>query len=276
MKRKKIYLFLITAFVLMNATFARGEMPLEEIMDVGEVIKVQGIINKANLAAYYAGSDGISDVTMAIKDSQGRERVREFRILRLNQEDGGEQKFYVYFKKPADVSKMVFMVWKHLEADDDRWLYLPALDLVRRIAASDKRSSFVGSHFVYEDVSGRGIDADTHELIETDDKYYKIKNIPKKEKGVEFKYYLVWIDKTSFIPMKAEYYNDEDEVIRTIEAVTVEDIGGHPTVTKSIAKDFERGGETTMDFANIRYDAGLTEDIFTERFLRRAPVKWVK
>ena len=113
---------------------------------------------------------------MTITDSQGRVRIREFRILRLDVADGGEQKFYVYFKKPADVSKMVFMVWKHLGVDDDRWMYLPALDLVRRIASSDKRSSFVGSHFVYEDVSGRGIDADTHELIDATDKDYVIKD----------------------------------------------------------------------------------------------------
>ncbi|MCK5081560.1 MAG: outer membrane lipoprotein-sorting protein [Candidatus Omnitrophica bacterium] len=241
-----------------------------------EELSVDQIIEKANIAAYYRGADGVSDVRMSITDSQDRKRVREFRILRLTLEQGGDQKFYVYFKKPADVSKMVFMVWKHLDSDDDRWLYLPALDLVRRIAASDNRSSFVGSHFVYEDVSGRGIEADTHELMETDDKYYKIKNVPKDVKGVEFKYYLIWIDKTDFIPMKAEYYNDQDQMVRTIEALEVEDIDGHPTVTRSLARDMERGGETTMDFTNTRYEVGLTEDVFTERFLRRAPVKWIK
>lgn len=263
MKTKLMILIMLMTFGRAGAVFAQ-ELTAEQIVD------------KANLAAYYSGNDGISDVKMSIKDSQGRERVREFRILRLTLEQGGEQKFFVYFKKPADVSKMVFMVWKHLSTDDDRWLYLPALDLVRRIASSDKRSSFVGSHFVYEDVSGRGIETDTHELVGTDEGCYKIKNVPKEEKGGKFKYYFVWINKSNFIPVKAEYYNDQDEVIRTIEALSVADIDGHPTVTKSLAKDLERGGETTMDFTNIRYEAGLTEDIFTERFLRRAPVKWIK
>lgn len=239
-------------------------------------LKVGEIIEKANLASYYAGSDGKSDVKMIITDSQGRKRTREFRILRLNIEKGGEQKFYVYFRKPADVAKMVFMVWKHLEGDDDRWLYLPALDLVRRIAASDKRSSFVGSHFVYEDVSGRGVDADNHELVDSNGEQYKIKNVPKETKGVEFAYYFVWIDKVNFIPMKAEYYNQQNELIRTIEAQELSDIQGKPTVIKSIAKDFQRGGTTTMEFSNVGYDLGLTEDIFTERYLRRAPLKWVR
>jgi len=239
-------------------------------------LSVDQIVEKANLASYYAGANGKSDVFMTIKDAQGRERVRDFRILRLTLVQGGEQKFYVYFRKPDDVAKMVYMVWKNIGKDDDRWLYLPALDLVRRIAASDKRSSFVGSHFVYEDVSGRGIAADTHELIDTEDGRYKIKNVPKETKGVEFSYYFVWVNQDNFLPVKAEYYDNQDKLIRSIEAIEIQDVQGYPTVTKSVAKDFVRGGETTMEFGDIEYDVGITEDIFAERYLRRAPVKWIK
>ncbi len=239
-------------------------------------VTVDQIVEKANLVSYYAGENGKSDVKMTITDSQGRVRIREFRILRLDVNDGGEQKFYVYFKKPIDVAKMVFMVWKYLGKDDDRWLYLPALDLVSRIASSDKRTSFVGSHFVYEDVSGRGIDVDTHELIDFNDKYYVIKNVPKDLNSVEFAFYTVWIDKSNFMPMKIEYYNEQGELVRSVESLTVENIQGNPTVTKSLAKDMVRGGETLNEFSNIEYSIGLTEDIFTERYLRRAPVKWMK
>ncbi len=241
-----------------------------------EQLSADDIIKKANIASYYSGKDGSADVKMIITDSQGRQRIREFRILRLNIQQGGEQKFYVYFKKPADVAKMVFMVWKHLGRDDDRWLYLPALDLVRRIAASDKRSSFVGSHFVYEDVSGRGIDEDTHKLIGADEKYYKIKNIPKDTKGVEFAYYIVYIDKKTFLPMKAEYYDKENKLIKVIRALEVKNIDGYPTVVKSEVRDMVRGGNTLMEFSNVKYNVGLTEDIFTERYLRRPPVKWIR
>ncbi len=83
---------------------------------------VDEIINRANLAAYYGGDDGRAKVVMTITDSQGRTRTREFVILRKDVKDGGEQKFYVYFKKPSDVRKMVFMVHKHIDKDDDRWM----------------------------------------------------------------------------------------------------------------------------------------------------------
>jgi outer membrane lipoprotein-sorting protein len=229
------------------------------------------IVNKANLASYYAGDDGRATVTMTITDSQGRERKREFVILRKDSSDGGEQFFFVYFKKPSDVRKMVFMVHKHVGRDDDRWLYLPALDLVKRIAASDKRTSFVGSNYLYEDVSGRGTAEDSHELVETTDKFYVIKNVPKDAANVEFSSYTVWIDKTTFLPMKTVYLDKNGKEYRIVEALEVHQFDGVPTVTISRATDLAAGSSTVAEFKAIRYDIGLKEDIFTERYLRRPP-----
>jgi outer membrane lipoprotein-sorting protein len=232
---------------------------------------VEEIVNKANLASYYAGDDGRATVTMTITDSQGRERKREFVILRKDKEDGGEQFFFVYFKKPSDVRKMVFMVHKHVDRDDDRWLYLPALDLVKRIAASDKRTSFVGSNFLYEDVSGRGINEDTHELVETTDKYYVVRNTPKDPAGVEFSSYTVWIDKTTFLPMKTVYLDKNNKEYRIVEAKDVQEFDGIPTVTVSRVTDLAAGSSTLAEFKSIRYNIGLEENIFSERYLRRPP-----
>lgn len=237
----------------------------------GEELSVAEIVAKANLAAYYGGDDGRSEVEMTITDSQGRTRTREFVILRRNVRKGAEQQFYVYFKKPSDVRKMVFMVHKHIEKDDDRWLYLPALDLVKRIAASDKRTSFAGSHFFYEDVSGRAITEDQHELIDTTETQYVLKNTPKDPDSVEFSVYTVWIDKKTFMPVKAEYLDKKGNKYRVVQAVQIETIEGIPTVTKSKVMDLLSGGETVSEFKKVKYNIGLTEDVFTERYLRRAP-----
>ena len=79
--------------------------------DTDEVLTdIDIIVNKANVAAYYQGDDGKAKVKMTITNKQGQQRLREFIILRKDTEDGGDQKYYVYFQKPADVRKMVFMV----------------------------------------------------------------------------------------------------------------------------------------------------------------------
>jgi len=217
---------------------------------------------------------------MTITDKKGQSRIREFIILRKDVKDGGDQKYYVYFLKPADVRKMVFMVHKHtdIKKDDDRWLYLPGLDLVKRIAASDKRTSFVGSNFLYEDVSGRNLQEDTHELIETTDKYYVVKNVPKKPDTVEFSYFNVSIDRKTFVPMKMEFYDKKNKLYRIIESQKVEiievkegeEILKFPTVVKSVVSDLNTGSKTVMEFTNVKYNINL-KDIFTERYLRRPP-----
>ena len=228
------------------------------------------IVKKANQASYYAGKDGRADVQMILTDARGGTRERSFTILRLNVA-GEDQKFYVYFREPADVSKMAYLVWKHVGGDDDRWLWLPALNLKKRIAPGDKRTSFVGSDFFYEDVSGRGVEEDDHQLLETTDSAYVIKNTPKDPGSVEFSSYTVWIDKQNFLPLKAEYLDKTGELYRRVEATKIETIQGYPTVVEAVAADLKAGTHTTNRFSQVSYDIGLKEQIFTERFLRRPP-----
>lgn len=239
--------------------------------------EVRDVVAKANHAAYYQGDDGRAKVTMKIIDAQGRERLREFVVLRKDDgTDDGKQKFYVYFNKPADVKKMVFMVIKNVDRADDRWLYLPALDLVKRIAASDERTSFVGSDFYYQDISGRGIDEDNHELGPEDDTYYIVKSTPKNSKTVEFSSYKTWIDKTSFLPITIEYYDAQGQKIRSYTALNVDVISGHPTVTSARMENHQTGSETYVTYSAVKYDVGLPDNIFSERYLRRAPRKFLR
>jgi predicted RND superfamily exporter protein/outer membrane lipoprotein-sorting protein len=244
--------------------------PAEEPNDVSHIIE------KANLSSYYAGADGRSHVRMTITDAQGRERIRQFSILRKDRADGGDQSYAVLFVRPADVRNTVFLVDKHVDGDDNRWLYLPGLDLVKRIAAGDKRTSFVGSHFFYEDVSGRRIDEDNHELVETTGEHYVVKNTPKNAGSVEFVSWTVWIDKTTYLPVKMEYIDDRGEVYRVIEALEVRDFQGYPTVTRMKVSDVRTGGNTVSEFRNVQYDLEIPDDIFTERTLRNPPRDWFK
>lgn len=232
---------------------------------------VDDIVKKTNAVSYYQGTDGRARVKMTIKDKQGNTREREFTILRKNTDDKNEeQKFFVYFHRPADVRQMVFMVWKHVGKDDDRWMYLPALDVVRQIAASDERTSFVGSTFFYEDVSGRGLDEDTHELVETTADYYVLKNTPKNPSAVEFDSYTMHIHKATFLPVKVEFEKG-GTVYRVAETLKVEDIQGFKTVTQSRMTDKNAGTETTLEYMKVEYNTGLQDDLFTERFMRKPP-----
>jgi len=260
----RIYLLIASLFV-----------PIE-IAESGE-LTVNDIVQKANQVSYYQGDDGRAQVSMSITDKQGRKRARRFSVLRYDVGTGdGDQKFYIYFHRPADVNKTVFMVWKHIDKDDDWWLYLPALDLVKRIAASDERTSFVGSDFFYEDVSGRNISEDNHELMETTNNYYVLKSTPKKPDEVVFSYFKSWIHRKTFLPVKIEYYDKKDNKYRVYEALKVDAIEGFQTVTQSRMKDLRTKGETVISYNKVKYNVGLPDNIFTERYLRNPPKKHLR
>jgi outer membrane lipoprotein-sorting protein len=245
----------------------------EKAISAEQAPDVQTIVNKANIVAYYQGDDGKATVKMTITNKQGQKREREFNILRKDVADGGDQNYFVYFQKPPDVRKMTYMVHKHADPgkDDDRWLYLPALSLVKRIAAGDKRTSFVGSDFLYEDVSGRSLEEDTHELIETTDHMFVVKNIPKQPDTVEFNYFNVSIDRKTYVPMKMEFYDKDDKLYRVIESKKAEKIQDFHTVVQSVVTNLKTGSKTEMEFSDVKYNIGLDDSIFTERYLQRPP-----
>ncbi len=238
------------------------------------------ITRKSQAAFLYPGKDFKARVIMRLISRGGQERIRELAMLRKNYGNpGGNQKYFIYFFKPADVKDMTFMVYKHPPTDADRWLFVPALNMVRRIAAQDKSSSFVGSDFSYEDVSGRNIEDDTHALMR-EEKFggkscYVIKSTPKAQ-DVDYSYKLSWIDKADYLPLKEEYYDRRGELYKVFSADEVKDIKGFPTVTKRTMKNLQSGHRTEVSYTKADYNIGIEDSLFSERYLKQPPKKWIE
>ena len=77
------------------------------------------------------------------------------------------------------------------------------------------------------------------------------------------------------MPVQIEYYQSDGTKYREYTAEAVETIQGYPTVTRATMKDVLDGGQTTLTYSQIEYDIGLSEDIFTERYLRNPPRQYL-
>ena len=236
------------------------------------------IIAKSRLAFYYAGSDTRAKVLMELINKDGQKRVRELTMLRKDYEEGGNQKYFMYFHKPADVKDTAFMVYKFPDKDDDRWLFIPAINLVKRIAANDKYSSFVGSDFTYEDISGRKPGEDSHTLLRKEKlgekSCFVIESTPKEPS--EYIKRISWIDETNFLPLREEFYDRQNELYRQFEAVEVKNVNGFPTITKRLMRNIKTGHRTEVTFQEAEYNLGLQDDTFSERYLRKPPLEWIR
>ena len=235
------------------------------------------IMKTAHLNLYYSGDDGSATVRMELKDKKGKTRIREFIMLRIDLEEGGAQKYYTYFLEPGDVRRTTFMVWKEAEKDDSRWIYIPAIDLVRRISASDKGSSFVGSDFSYEDVSGRHWNDDNHTFLREEEKdghtFYVIESVPKEKDSFSKK--LTWVSVDHMLPEREEYYNKKDKLERIFQAEEITEEGGFTTITKRSMTNVKKNHSTTILFRDIKYNIGLEDGLFTERYLKAPPSKYI-
>ncbi|MDP7667030.1 MAG: outer membrane lipoprotein-sorting protein [Rhodospirillales bacterium] len=243
-------------------------------------------MTRSQRAFHYAGSDAKGRLTMELIDRGGGKRVRVLTMLRRNQEDGGDQKYFIYFHEPGDVRRLTFMVWKYLAREDDRWIFVPAVDLIRRIAAEDKYASFVGSDFTYEDVSGRDVAEDTHTVVREERlgerDTFVIESLPRAPSAFSMR--ISWIDSENFLPLKEEFYDAQGELHRVFTADKVEDIAAgegrearvYPTATKRTMKNVKTGHRTEVSVNAVTYDLGLEDDDFAERRMRRPPSDWIR
>lgn len=238
------------------------------------------IMDDSHKTYYYAGDGGHAKVSMILTDKKGRTREREFWMLRRDVEDMGDQRYYTYFLKPADVRRTGFLVHKNAEGNDNRWLYIPALDLVKRIAANDRGSSFVGSDFAYEDVSGRLPILDTHEIMGedmvNDRPVLKIKNTPKDAKTAAYAYRISYLDKENHLPLKEEYFDKKDRLVRLFEILKVENVEGYPTASVRRMTNTKKGSFTVLSFSETTYESKLDADDFSERMLKNPPREYTR
>jgi len=237
------------------------------------------VMNKAHLASYYAANDGKAKVHMEIINPDGATRIREFTILRKDVTDGGDQWFYVYFDKPNDVRDMTFLVNKHPDRADDRWLFIPSIKMVKRIAASDARAAFVGSDYTYEDISGRHPNNDNSELLADEElngrKVWVVKNTPK-EAVDDYSWRKTWVDQETHLVLKESYYDEDGTEVRRFTTDEYKKVGDFWVGIAGTMENIELDHKTTVRFSDVQLNVGVPDSVFTERSLKSAPKKWVR
>jgi hypothetical protein len=223
------------------------------------------------------GKDSKAELRMKLFDRRGRPRDRALTLMTLRRSAGDRS--LIRFTYPNDIRGTGFLVWEHPQGDDERFLYLPSLGRVRRIAGSEAQESFVGSDFSYEDIGGREFDDYTYALLDENASWagpdgtsrpaYRLES-RRKDASVEFPRVVSLVLKDSFVVVQADVYNRRNEKQKIYTVKRLQQAQGIWTVMESImTNDLDRT-RTELLIEKIAYNTGLTEDAFSRRELEGA------
>ena len=210
---------------------------------------------------------------MVLRNRQGQESRRALEVSTLEMQGDGDRSLTV-FESPRDIAGTAFLSYTHALTPDDQWLYLPALKRVKRIASANKSGPFVGSEFAYEDLSSSEIEKYDYRWLRDEaldgHACFVVEQRPRYPHS-GYTRRVVWLDRTMYQPLKVEFYDRKDALLKTLTA------GGYtlhldrywrPATMEMV--NHQTGKSTRLRWTAYRFGNGLSERDFDQNTLKRS------
>ena len=249
----KLSLLIFTIFILLFSTSTVFALTVDEIMDKME-----------ETAPDFTTQKTISE--MILIDKKGNEEVREMVMFSQEGEDG-KSSTLVRFLSPKSVKGVTLL---NIDDGEKIYLYMPAYNKPRRIASSSKGDEFMGTGLSYEDMSMNFEDKDYEKkLLEETESVYIIEVIPSED-DTSYKKIILTVDKEKFYTKKVEFYDINENLIRTFEIAKIKiDDKGKITPMEIVFTDVEENQKTKIVIKEIEYDIELSSSFFSIRTLKK-------
>lgn len=207
-----------------------------------------------------APKDKQAKVKMVLKDRSGKEKVREAEMF----QKGQYHKLYRYTQpeKQAGIATLSL-------PDDIIWLYMPAFGKPVKISLLTKSQAFTGTDFSYEDMSGAGYNERYYPMITTsNDKQVILQLSPRNTKS-KYTKILLYLDKEHNYPLKMEYYDKNNTFFKYAEySYTKQGKYWYAKEVKMV--DIRKEHSTEIILTDLKFDQGLSDDLFTVETLKPA------
>jgi len=216
-----------------------------------------------------------SIMQMILVDKKGNQRSRTMNSQ--TQTFGDDEYKLLFFTAPANVKGTGFLTYDYAgEKEDDQWLYLPALGKAKRIAATDKSGSFMGSDFTYADMTQRNIEDYSYKLLQektvAGSATWVIETTPKSQQVIDVTGYLksyMFVRQDNFMVVQAIHMMP-DNYRKYMSVKKLAKIGGIWMATEIEMKTTQgKVGQhsTVLKLSNITNNQPIDEQIFSLREL---------
>ena len=276
------YYFLIPLFLIFGAG---NELRTAPEQAQGTTPEAQGAWLARKVEDRDTGKDGRLAIRMRLFDRHDRVSERRLTLLTLRGGAGRPvpgDRTLLRFTYPNDIKGTGFLVWEQPNADDERFLYLPSLGRVRRIASGEAQESFVGSDLTFEDIAGREFEDYSYKLLEGADvpqewagadgvkRPVYVLESRNKDAAARFPRVVSQIRKDNFVVVRATIYNRRNEPQKSFEVLRLEQVKGYWTAIELRMSDALQHTRTELVLESVEYDVGLTPDAFTRRELEKS------
>ena len=258
MRNKVITAVLVLVFLIsVLGTVSAAELKGEEIM--------KKVYNRET------GDSRTSNLEMILINRHGAERIRE--IKQYEKDFGDAEKKIMFFISPADVRNTSFMNWSYdSKQSDDQWIFLPALNKVKRISSENKSEYFMGSDFTYDDLGDRTLSEDEHKLLGEDQidgkEVYVVENIPVDEDDL-YSRTVTYVWQDNWIGLKKKFYDREGELLKVLTVNEIEEIDGILTIVDTKMHNVQSDHRTILKTSQVEYNNDIDDNLFSERMMKR-------
>lgn len=256
-------IWMIIISLLLFTVQAQAEPPEQRGLTIAREVKKRS----TGFTNYTANS------TMILRNRQDREHQRTMRSRVLEMPDDGDKSMTI-FDSPGDVRGTALLTFTHRVGDDDQWLYLPALKRVKRITASNKSGSFMGSEFAFEDLGSREVEKYEYKYLkdeQVNDHTCFLLELMPKDSDSGYSRILSWVDTAEYIAHKEEYYDKHGKLLKTLYLSEYQQYLGFLWRAHRLEMvNHQNGKDTDLLLSGFKFDTGLTDRDFTSTSLKRS------
>jgi outer membrane lipoprotein-sorting protein len=163
-----------------------------------------------------------------------------------------------------------------LKREKEMWSWNPTINRMIKLPPSMLAQGWMGSDFTNDDLLNESsvvVDY-THKKLGEEDisekKCYKIELIPLEDAAVVWGKIYIWISVNDFLWMKAEYYDEDEYLIKTELAYDIKNMDGRiiPAKYELIPAD-KQGHKTIIVMDEIKFNVPLSDDFFSQQNMKK-------
>lgn len=163
-----------------------------------------------------------------------------------------------------------------LKRQNEMWNWNPTISRLIKLPPSMMSQGWMGSDYTNDDILKESsvVNDYDHEVV-AEEEYegrtcYKIKMVAKEDAAVIWGHQVRWIDKTDFLFMKSELYDEDGYLVRTELGSEIKTMDGRliPTRIELIPAE-EEDQKTVIEMKEVKFNDPIKDSFFSQQNMKR-------